>query len=140
MSLLLASLATSLRLSPRHLNISLRMSPRHLATSLRLSPSVLAAHTTCLSSLCRTSAAIEPGRDRKAAVRAVQRRGVRAVQRRGVHATASLQGAAAEVVARLPASLQPYLRLARLDRPIGTWLLFWPCGWRSALCLDFGLV
>jgi 4-hydroxybenzoate polyprenyltransferase len=23
--------------------------------------------------------------------------------------------------------LQPYLRLARLDRPIGTWLLFWPC-------------
>ncbi|HEY4113127.1 MAG TPA: 4-hydroxybenzoate octaprenyltransferase [Rhizomicrobium sp.] len=26
-----------------------------------------------------------------------------------------------------PASWQPYLRLARLDRPIGTWLLFWPC-------------
>ncbi|MFO1247380.1 MAG: 4-hydroxybenzoate octaprenyltransferase [Alphaproteobacteria bacterium] len=23
--------------------------------------------------------------------------------------------------------LQPYLRLARLDRPIGTWLLLWPC-------------
>jgi 4-hydroxybenzoate polyprenyltransferase len=23
--------------------------------------------------------------------------------------------------------LQPWLRLARLDRPIGTWLLFWPC-------------
>src|SRR6185437_15648553 len=22
---------------------------------------------------------------------------------------------------------QPYLRLMRLDRPIGTWLLFWPC-------------
>jgi len=26
-----------------------------------------------------------------------------------------------------PQKLQPYLRLARLDRPIGTWLLFWPC-------------
>ena len=23
--------------------------------------------------------------------------------------------------------LRPYLRLMRLDRPIGTWLLFWPC-------------
>jgi 4-hydroxybenzoate polyprenyltransferase len=26
-----------------------------------------------------------------------------------------------------PATLRPFLRLARLDRPIGTWLLFWPC-------------
>lgn len=26
-----------------------------------------------------------------------------------------------------PAGMQPYLRLMRLDRPIGTWLLFWPC-------------
>ncbi|HEY2419672.1 MAG TPA: 4-hydroxybenzoate octaprenyltransferase [Steroidobacteraceae bacterium] len=26
-----------------------------------------------------------------------------------------------------PSRWQPYLRLARLDRPIGTWLLFWPC-------------
>ena len=25
-----------------------------------------------------------------------------------------------------PARVQPYLRLMRLDRPIGTWLLFWP--------------
>jgi 4-hydroxybenzoate polyprenyltransferase len=25
-----------------------------------------------------------------------------------------------------PGSLKPYLRLMRLDRPIGTWLLFWP--------------
>jgi 4-hydroxybenzoate polyprenyltransferase len=27
----------------------------------------------------------------------------------------------------LPPSLRPYLQLMRLDRPIGTWLLFWPC-------------
>ena len=26
-----------------------------------------------------------------------------------------------------PSVWQPYLRLARLDRPIGTWLLYWPC-------------
>jgi 4-hydroxybenzoate polyprenyltransferase len=30
-------------------------------------------------------------------------------------------------VARAPSILQPYLRLARLDRPVGTWLLYWPC-------------
>lgn len=28
---------------------------------------------------------------------------------------------------RLPARAQDYARLARLDRPAGTWLLFWPC-------------
>ena len=26
-----------------------------------------------------------------------------------------------------PTAIQPYLRLMRLDRPIGAWLLFWPC-------------
>jgi 4-hydroxybenzoate polyprenyltransferase len=30
-------------------------------------------------------------------------------------------------VDRAPGAMQPYLRLARLDRPIGAWLLFWPC-------------
>jgi 4-hydroxybenzoate polyprenyltransferase len=30
---------------------------------------------------------------------------------------------------RAPLSVQPYLRLARLDRPIGSWLLYWPCVW-----------
>jgi len=30
-------------------------------------------------------------------------------------------------VERAPRAWQPYLRLARLDRPIGSWLLFWPC-------------
>lgn len=34
---------------------------------------------------------------------------------------------AAALVDRAPAQLQPYLRLMRLDRPIGTWLLYWPC-------------
>jgi 4-hydroxybenzoate polyprenyltransferase len=30
-------------------------------------------------------------------------------------------------VEHAPRWLQPWARLARLDRPIGTWLLFWPC-------------
>jgi 4-hydroxybenzoate polyprenyltransferase len=30
-------------------------------------------------------------------------------------------------VEHAPPRLRPCLRLARLDRPIGTWLLFWPC-------------
>jgi 4-hydroxybenzoate polyprenyltransferase len=34
---------------------------------------------------------------------------------------------------RAPDSVQPYLRLMRLDRPIGTWLLYWPCVFGLAL-------
>ena len=32
-----------------------------------------------------------------------------------------------------PSMLRPYLRLARLDRPIGVWLLLLPCWWGLAL-------
>jgi len=30
-------------------------------------------------------------------------------------------------VDRTPAAIRPFLRLMRMDRPIGSWLLFWPC-------------
>ncbi|MBU6299771.1 MAG: 4-hydroxybenzoate octaprenyltransferase [Alphaproteobacteria bacterium] len=40
---------------------------------------------------------------------------------------------AAALVDRAPSKLQPYLRLMRLDRPIGTWLLYWPCVFGLAL-------
>ena len=33
----------------------------------------------------------------------------------------------------VPRAVQPYLRLARIDRPIGTWLLLIPCWWGLAL-------
>jgi 4-hydroxybenzoate polyprenyltransferase len=33
----------------------------------------------------------------------------------------------------LPARLRPYAALARLDRPIGTWLLLFPCWWGIAI-------
>ena len=42
-----------------------------------------------------------------------------------------------------PAPWRPYLRLARMDRPAGTWLLFIPCLWGLALAVlskgTFGL-
>ncbi len=34
---------------------------------------------------------------------------------------------------RLPRVARPYARLMRLDRPIGTWLLLWPCWWSLGL-------
>jgi 4-hydroxybenzoate polyprenyltransferase len=33
----------------------------------------------------------------------------------------------------IPSALRPFLRLARLDRPIGTWLLVFPCWWGLSL-------
>lgn len=38
----------------------------------------------------------------------------------------------------LPQAALPYAKLARLDRPIGTWLLFWPCFWGLALAASEG--
>lgn len=33
------------------------------------------------------------------------------------------------IMGLLPAAARDYASLARLDRPIGWWLLFWPCAW-----------
>ena len=33
----------------------------------------------------------------------------------------------------LPASWIPYAQLARIDKPLGTFLLLWPCAWSTAL-------
>lgn len=37
-----------------------------------------------------------------------------------------------------PDWLKPFARLARWDRPIGGWLLFWPCAWGAALAAIAG--
>ncbi len=37
------------------------------------------------------------------------------------------------LIGALPATMRPYAALMRIDRPIGTWLLFWPCAWSVAL-------
>jgi 4-hydroxybenzoate polyprenyltransferase len=36
-------------------------------------------------------------------------------------------------IGALPARVRPYASLMRLDRPIGTWLLYWPCAFGVAL-------
>src|SRR5918998_3246972 len=37
------------------------------------------------------------------------------------------------VIGALPPRLRPFASLMRLDRPIRTWLLYWPCAWSVAL-------
>ena len=59
------------------------------------------------------------------------------------HGKPEAQGAAAGALADAPRSnwvdrfapdsLKPWLRLTRADRPIGAWLLMWPCWWSVAL-------
>jgi len=36
----------------------------------------------------------------------------------------------------IPLAARPYARMARLERPIGWWLLLWPCWWSSMLATD----
>ena len=42
------------------------------------------------------------------------------------------------VVEKCPKDVQPYLRLIRLDKPIGSWLLFWPCAWSIGMAGSAG--
>jgi 4-hydroxybenzoate polyprenyltransferase len=37
------------------------------------------------------------------------------------------------LIGALPPRIRPLASLMRLDRPIGTWLLYWPCAWSVAL-------
>ena len=37
------------------------------------------------------------------------------------------------LIGALPTALRPYASLMRVDRPVGTWLLYWPCAWSVAL-------
>ena len=37
------------------------------------------------------------------------------------------------LIGALPRPMRPYASLIRLDRPIGVWLLYWPCAWSVAL-------
>ena len=37
------------------------------------------------------------------------------------------------LIGALPRAWRPYASLMRVDRPIGTWLLYWPCAWSVAL-------
>ncbi len=53
--------------------------------------------------------------------------------------TATIDAVRDHWVARIaPAWAKPYLRMARIDRPIGWWLLLWPCWWSAALAAVAG--
>ncbi len=41
-------------------------------------------------------------------------------------------------VESMPSSAMPYLYLMRADKPIGTWLLLWPCCWSIAIASPSG--
>ncbi|KAI8495488.1 Para-hydroxybenzoate--polyprenyltransferase, mitochondrial precursor (PHB:polyprenyltransferase) [Branchiostoma belcheri] len=51
-----------------------------------------------------------------------------------------------KIVEQSPKHVRPYLELIRLDKPIGSWLLFWPCAWSIGMAStpgqfpDFGLL
>ncbi|XP_038995878.1 4-hydroxybenzoate polyprenyltransferase, mitochondrial-like [Hibiscus syriacus] len=50
----------------------------------------------------------------------------------------SVAGVPSWVDVYLPRGIQPYAKLARLDKPIGTWLLAWPCMWSITLAATPG--
>ncbi|KAL0111253.1 hypothetical protein PUN28_012861 [Cardiocondyla obscurior] len=45
---------------------------------------------------------------------------------------------AAKLVNNISPKVQPYMKLMRIDKPIGSWLLFWPCGWSIAMAAPAG--
>jgi len=59
----------------------------------------------------------------------------RGCQRRGVSIATDIvpDSERRGVIGALPPRLRPFASLMRLDRPIGSWLLYWPCAWGLAL-------
>lgn len=45
----------------------------------------------------------------------------------------------AVLVEKAPSEVKPYMKLMRIDKPIGSWLLFWPCGWSLGLAAPPGV-
>ncbi|XP_008216589.1 4-hydroxybenzoate polyprenyltransferase, mitochondrial [Nasonia vitripennis] len=54
------------------------------------------------------------------------------------HQTNRNASIAAKLVEKAPSKIQPYMKLMRIDKPIGSWLLFWPCGWSIAMAAPAG--
>ncbi|XP_077457135.1 4-hydroxybenzoate polyprenyltransferase, mitochondrial [Stigmatopora argus] len=54
------------------------------------------------------------------------------------HGRKRFSSSVAAIVDAACAPVRPYLRLMRLDKPIGTWLLYLPCTWSIALAAEPG--
>lgn len=51
-----------------------------------------------------------------------------------VHTADAVEGS--WVYRNAPDRMRPWLKLARMDRPVGTWLLLWPCWWSIIMASD----
>ncbi|XP_077571246.1 4-hydroxybenzoate polyprenyltransferase, mitochondrial [Stigmatopora nigra] len=54
------------------------------------------------------------------------------------HGRKQFGSSVAAIIDAASAPVRPYLRLMRLDKPIGTWLLYLPCTWSIALAAEPG--
>ncbi|XP_061528342.1 4-hydroxybenzoate polyprenyltransferase, mitochondrial [Phycodurus eques] len=88
----------------------------------------------CLSGLYTLPHGKEPGFD-TFRVRPGVHRNIRSLVG---HGRRTFSVSAAAIVNAAPGPVQPYLRLMRLDKPIGTWLLYLPCTWSIALAAEPG--
>ena len=61
--------------------------------------------------------------------------GYHPVERGGAGAIAGCGRQGTGSTAPCPRALWPFAQLARWDRPIGWWLLMWPCWWSAALAV-----
>ncbi|XP_071949626.1 4-hydroxybenzoate polyprenyltransferase, mitochondrial-like [Antedon mediterranea] len=50
----------------------------------------------------------------------------------------SFKTTSSAIVDAMPSKTQPYLRLIRFDKPIGTWLIYLPCAWSIAMAANPG--
>lgn len=74
----------------------------------------------------------------KSKVRLVLPSNIRNVSTTTTYFTKKKETLPARIVGSAPTKVQPYLKLMRLDKPIGTWLLYWPCGWGIAAAAPAG--
>lgn len=59
-------------------------------------------------------------------------------EKTGYNLTSNTTNLAATIVNASPRQLQPYMKLMRIDKPIGSWLLFWPCSWSITMAAPAG--
>ncbi|XP_061673035.1 4-hydroxybenzoate polyprenyltransferase, mitochondrial [Syngnathoides biaculeatus] len=113
--------------------------PTMLSTKLTCWDTVIALrrflwHPGCLSSLCTLPHRNEPWSDTLRARPWVHRTVWSSIG----HGRRTFSVSATAIVNAAPGPVQPYLRLMRLDKPIGTWLLYLPCTWSIALAAEPG--
>ncbi|KAG0657287.1 Para-hydroxybenzoate--polyprenyltransferase, mitochondrial precursor (PHB:polyprenyltransferase) [Rhodotorula mucilaginosa] len=123
--------------------LGLRAPIRHAGSSLRYAGAAPSTWSPSLSgpryfiTPTRTRTRLAPFSSSSARLATESRRAQEPTRSTNVVATAAPTAATPSFpipkwAEKLPKSLRwthPYLSLARMDKPIGTWLLYWPCAW-----------